>query len=135
MSSAASHNASGSRLRLGLALGALGVVFGDIGTSPLYALRESVARLPEAERVAGVHGVLSIIFWALMLVVSLKYATVVMRANNRGEGGVFSLLALSGLDRHTGTQRRIPAGVLVVLVGPSRRCGEGVVTSAVSVAA
>jgi len=135
MSSAASHNASGSRLRLGLALGALGVVFGDIGTSPLYALRESVARLPEAERVAGVHGVLSIIFWALMLVVSLKYATVVMRANNRGEGGVFSLLALSGLDRHTGTQRRIPAGVLVLLVGASMICGEGVITPAVSVLA
>lgn len=134
MNSAAPSTGSSRKLQLGLALGALGVVFGDIGTSPLYALRESVAQLPETERVAGVHGVLSIIFWALMIVVSLKYATVVMRANNRGEGGVFSLLALSGLDRQApGAQRRIAPGVVVLLIGASMICGEGVITPAVSV--
>ncbi len=133
MSHAPSNAATSRKLQLSLALGALGVVFGDIGTSPLYALRESVAQLPEADRVGGVYGILSLIFWALMLVVSLKYVTVVMRANNQGEGGVFTLLALSGLDRAPGVVKRIPPGVVVLLVGASMICGEGVITPAVSV--
>jgi KUP system potassium uptake protein len=133
MSRAPSPAASSRKIQLGLSLGALGVVFGDIGTSPLYALRESIVRLPEAERVAGVYGVLSLIFWSLMLVVSLKYATVVMRAGNRGEGGIFSLLALGGLDRQSAVRRRIGPGVLLVLVGASMISGEGVITPAISV--
>ncbi|HEX2100466.1 MAG TPA: KUP/HAK/KT family potassium transporter, partial [Candidatus Synoicihabitans sp.] len=60
---------------MGLALGALGIVFGDIGTSPLYALRESIAQLPEADRVQGVYGVLSLIFWSLMLVAYFRLTT------------------------------------------------------------
>jgi KUP system potassium uptake protein len=133
MSSAPSPGASSRKVQLGLSLGALGVVFGDIGTSPLYALRESVLRLPEAERVAGIYGVLSLIFWSLMLVVSLKYATVVLRAGNRGEGGVFALFALGGFDRSSNRRPRLGPGVLLVLVGASMISGEGVITPAISV--
>ena len=77
-----------------LALGALGVVFGDIGTSPLYAIQECFAHglTPEP---ANVLGVVSLIFWGLTIVVSIKYALLIMRADNHGEGGVFSLLALT----------------------------------------
>src|SRR6266700_5072038 len=84
------------RARLGLALLALGVVYGDIGTSPLYAAKETFN--PEhgipltADNIVG--GV-STIFWALMIVVSLKYVTLVLRASNRGEGGIMALLALA----------------------------------------
>ena len=76
---------SSNKVKLALSLGALGVVFGDIGTSPLYALRESIEHLPVDERAQGVFGVLALIFWSLILVVSVKYATVVMRADNRGQ--------------------------------------------------
>jgi KUP system potassium uptake protein len=85
---------TGRRLAV-LTLAALGVVYGDIGTSPLYALREcfkpGVALTPEPD---NIYGVLSLIFWALMLVVTIKYVTFVMRADNRGEGGVLAMLSL-----------------------------------------
>ena len=123
-----------SPVRAALVLGALGVVFGDIGTSPLYAFRESIEHLAPADRVGGVFGVLSLIFWSLMIVVSVKYATVVMRADNRGEGGIFALLALSGLDQASSSgRRRITPGVMVVLLGAAMLCGEGVITPAISV--
>src|SRR5512141_3300292 len=79
-----------------LALGALGVVYGDIGTSPLYALKECVT-LPHgvAPVAENVLGLLSLIFWAIVVVVSVKYSTCVMRADNNGEGGVLSLMALA----------------------------------------
>jgi KUP system potassium uptake protein len=124
---------SAGRLKLGLCLGALGVVFGDIGTSPLYALRESIHHLPVGERAAGVVGVLSLIFWSLMIVVSLKYVTVVMRADNRGEGGIFALLALGGLEHMVAKRRRIGLGVVLTLLGAAMICGEGVITPAISV--
>ncbi|MCC5022466.1 MAG: KUP/HAK/KT family potassium transporter [Candidatus Synoicihabitans palmerolidicus] len=133
MSKAHAPSGSKSGLRIGLAVGALGVVFGDIGTSPLYALRESIKHLPVADRAAGVFGVLSLIFWSLALVVSVKYATVVMRADNRGEGGIFALLALGRLDRSPAAKRRITPGVLIVLIGAAMICGEGVITPAISV--
>jgi len=80
---------------LRLALGALGVVFGDIGTSPLYAFRESfIGAHPLPMDPLHVMGVLSLIFWALILVVTVKYVLITMRADNRGEGGSFALLAL-----------------------------------------
>jgi len=120
-------------MKLALLTGALGVVFGDIGTSPLYAFRESIEHLAPADRIGGVLGVLSLIFWSLMMVVSLKYITVVMRADNRGEGGIFALLSLSGLDRGKPASRRIGPGVLVVLLGAAMLCGEGVITPAISV--
>lgn len=122
-----------SAVNASLVLGALGVVFGDIGTSPLYAFRESIEHLTPPDRVHGILGVLSLIFWSLMIVVSLKYATVVMRADNRGEGGIFALLALSGLEPADGARRRITPGVMIVLLGAAMLCGEGVITPAISV--
>ncbi len=118
--------------RLALSLGALGVVFGDIGTSPLYALRESVRALPAAELEMGVLGVLSLILWSLVGVVCLKYLFVVTRADNRGEGGVFALYAKGRFDRIR-SRRPVSLGVLVVLVGAAMLCGEGVITPAISV--
>ncbi len=78
------------------ALAALGVVFGDIGTSPLYALKESFhAAHGLGIQPENVLGILSIIFWCLMLIISIKYVAIVMRADNNGEGGIMALLALN----------------------------------------
>ncbi len=114
-----------------LVLGALGIVYGDIGTSPLYALRESF--LPTHHITAehdNVLGVLSLIFWALTLVVVVKYLTFIMRADNRGEGGILALLALL----HTRTRAIAPALVLGLgLFGTALLFGEGVITPAISV--
>jgi KUP system potassium uptake protein len=85
--------------QMALSIGALGVVFGDIGTSPLYTIRECLAALPPAEHAVAVLGVLSLIVWSLILVVSVKYTLFVLRADNRGEGGIFALLALGHFDR------------------------------------
>jgi len=120
-------------VRTGLTLLALGVVFGDIGTSPLYALRESIRYLPEADRVVGVLGILSLIFWSLLIVVCWKYVSFVTRADNRGEGGIFALFALARLDA-TGTKgRAISLSTLFILFGACMLCGEGVITPAISV--
>jgi KUP system potassium uptake protein len=115
----------------GLALGALGVVFGDIGTSPLYTIRECLAVLPPAEHRTAVLGVLSLIFWSLILVVSIKYTIFVLRADNRGEGGIFALLSLSQLDRNT--KGHLGVGVIVVLIGAAMLCGEAIITPAITV--
>src|SRR4051812_8037567 len=93
--SSPTHPKLSPRAHAALSLGALGVVFGDIGTSPLYTMRECLAHLPDVDRTEGVLGVLSLMFWALMFEVSFKYLTFVTRADNRGEGGIFALLALS----------------------------------------
>ena len=78
-----------------LAVAVLGVVYGDIGTSPIYALRESFdGHIPIPVSTGNVLGILSLIFWTLILVISLKYMVFVLRADNRGEGGTFALLAL-----------------------------------------
>ncbi|MCC6415779.1 MAG: KUP/HAK/KT family potassium transporter [Opitutaceae bacterium] len=113
-----------------LALGALGVVFGDIGTSPLYALRESIAFLPVEDRTTGVLGILSLIFWSLVIVVSWKYLTFVTRADNRGEGGIFALFAKAKLDRST---TGVGLTTIFILFGACMLCGEGVITPAISV--
>lgn len=133
MSPPSESSARFSRAKLALSLGALGVVFGDIGTSPLYALRESLHHLPVEARASGVLGLLSLIFWSLMLVVSLKYVAVVMRADNQGEGGIFALLALGGLELKRGPGRGLGTGVVIALVGAAMICGEGVITPAISV--
>ncbi len=125
------QSSSGTSARLALGLGALGVVFGDIGTSPLYTIRECLHALPAAEHATAVLGVLSLVFWSLILVVSIKYATIVLRADNRGEGGIFALLALGRLDR--GTRIGLNAGTLVVLAGAAMLCGEAVITPAITV--
>ena len=91
----------------GLALGALGVVFGDIGTSPLYALKESfVGHHPLTVDPAHIYGVLSLIFWTMTLVVTVKYVFIILRADNNGEGGSMALLALIG--RRMGETRWTP---------------------------
>lgn len=127
-----SHHSAGAVAGRGLWLAALGVVFGDIGTSPLYALRESARHLPEGDRISGVLGILSLIFWSLMVVVSWKYLTFVTRADNRGEGGIFALLARGPID--TGDSRkRLGGTIILILFGACMLCGEGVITPAISV--
>lgn len=117
-----------------LCLGALGVVFGDIGTSPLYTMRECLAELPAVEHTEGVLGILSLMFWSLMFQVSFKYLLFVTRADNHGEGGIFALLALS-LRRESGagTKRGLGLATLVMLAGAALLFGDGVITPAISV--
>src|SRR5512135_2906669 len=118
------HNLSPGA-RAALTLGALGVVFGDIGTSPLYALRECLRALPEGDRAGGIYGALSLVLWALVLVVCVKYLLFVMRADNRGEGGIFALLALTHTDRDRA--HGIGMFTLVVLFGAALLYGDGVI--------
>jgi KUP system potassium uptake protein len=125
------HATPKSAAQLALGLGALGVVFGDIGTSPLYTIRECLAVLPKAEHATAVLGVLSLIFWSLIIVVSVKYTLVVLRADNRGEGGIFALMALGQIDR--GSKHALSAGVVVVLLGAALLCGEAIITPAITV--
>jgi KUP system potassium uptake protein len=115
-----------------MSIGALGVVFGDIGTSPLYAFRECLAHLPPVERTEGILGALSLVFWALVIEVSIKYLGFVMRADNRGEGGIFALLALSHVDGQP-TGRRKGLFTLLILFGAALLYGDGVITPAISV--
>ena len=118
-------------------IGALGVVYGDIGTSPLYAFKEAAkaatghgsgaAIAPDA-----VLGVVSLILWALILIISIKYALLILRADNRGEGGIVALLALlSARNALPGTWR---AQLLIVgLIGAALLYGDGAITPAISV--
>ncbi len=115
-------------------IGALGVVFGDIGTSPLYALRESLAGQGGVARVpilsSNVLGVLSLVFWALVLVITVKYVLIVMRADNDGEGGILALAALvRGRGRH---DREL---IMLGLFGTALLYGDGMITPAISVLA
>ena len=118
----------------GLALAALGVVYGDIGTSPLYALKECfVGEHGIPPTVENVLGILSIIVWSLNFVVSLKYISLVMRADNRGEGGILALMALV---RSKSVAGRVPVQRLLIpmgLFGAALLYGDGVITPAISV--
>jgi KUP system potassium uptake protein len=121
-----------------LTLGALGVVFGDIGTSPLYTLRECLRETAGAGAghvaAADVLGLLSLIFWSLTMVVTVKYLTFVMRADNRGEGGIFALLAVVPPElRMSKGARRISLVAVVVVVGAALLYGDGAITPAISV--
>jgi len=116
-----------------LSLTALGVVYGDIGTSPLYAVRESFHHSHGIQPTpANVLGVLSLIVWALVLVISVKYALFVLRADNRGEGGI---LALTSLVTPVSTARRSPRWVLIMLglFGTALLYGDGMITPVISV--
>ncbi len=120
-----------------LAIGAVGVVYGDIGTSPLYAIKECVT-LPYgvAPSPANVLGILSLVFWSLTLVVSIKYLAFVMRADNDGEGGVLALLALVAAPRPGAAAqnpRRRHFLILLGLFGAALLYGDGVITPAISV--
>ncbi len=134
------NDANGSRpelLRkkvLLLALAALGVVYGDIGTSPLYSIREcfygkhSIALTQE-----NVYGVLSLIFWSLIVVISIKYITFVLRADNRGEGGIFALLGLIPTGRDKMSRRLRWVIMIAGILGAGLLYGDGIITPAISV--
>jgi KUP system potassium uptake protein len=115
-----------------LAVAAIGIVFGDIGTSPLYAFRETFAgHHPLALDAVHIYGVVSLIFWSMMLVVTLKYVTIIMRADNKGQGGSLALLAL--ISRRTAHAR---LGVVIVMLGVFATAlfyGDSMITPAISV--
>ena len=115
-----------------LTLGALGVVYGDIGTSPLYALREVFATKHASLSQPDILGVLSLVFWTLSIIVSLKYVLLVMRANNNGEGGTMALMALS--SQATLSRPRLRAALIIMgILGAALFYGDGVITPAISV--
>ncbi len=122
-----------------LAVGALGVVYGDIGTSPLYALQTSVDGVAHDVTVseANVLGLLSLVFWSLVIVISVKYIAVVMRATNNGEGGILALTALllpgGGSDRAAALHASGGLLILVGVFGTALLYGDGMITPAVSV--
>ena len=114
-----------------LALGALGIVYGDLGTSPLYTVQTIFTAHADAAKLtpAGVYGIASLIFWSLMIVVSIKYAGFIMRAHNRGDGGIMALTALV-------QRRKLPHAFLLVtlgIFGAGLFFGDGMVTPAISV--
>src|SRR5881227_2522491 len=124
----ASHQKSN---RWALALGSLGVVYGDIGTSPLYAFRVAVTAALESGPVRRdiVLGVLSLILWSLIVVVAIKYVLLLLRADNNGEGGTLSLTALATRARG----RRTALVFLLGVIGASMFLGDSVITPAISV--
>jgi KUP system potassium uptake protein len=115
-----------------MAIGAIGVVFGDIGTSPLYALKESfIGHHPLAIDHAHIFGVLSLIFWTMMLIVTLKYVFVILRADNKGEGGSLALLALIG--RKLGENRWTSMIAMLGVIATALFYGDAIITPAISV--
>ncbi|MBB3763531.1 potassium transporter Kup [Sphingomicrobium lutaoense] len=130
MAEAGGHRSSASTAKL--AAGAVGIVFGDIGTSPIYAFRETFAGhhtlVPDA---LHVYGVLSLIFWSMMIIVTLKYVTIIMRADNRGEGGSLALLAL--YTRQGGGARWTKGIILLGVFATSLFYGDSMITPAISV--
>ncbi len=117
----------------GFALAALGVVYGDIGTSPLYAMKEVFAgNHPIPLNETNVLGSLSLFFWALVIVVSLKYVSIIMRADNRGEGGIMALIALALHDAKD-NPRRMKIITIIGVLGAAMFYGDGMVTPAISV--
>lgn len=119
-------------LRVGAMLGVLGIVYGDIGTSPLYAFKATLALFGGRAITDGeVLGCLSLIFWSLVLIVTVKYVLLVMRADNRGEGGILALMALA--QRVSGNERLRTVLGLVGIGGACLFFGDGVITPAISV--
>ena len=121
-------------LPVAASLGALGVVYGDIGTSPLYALREAVkaASANGAPSAQAVLSVVSLILWSLILIISLKYAILIMRADNRGEGGIVALLAILRA-RHARARSWRGVVLVVGVLGAALLYGDGAITPAISV--
>ena len=119
----------------GLTVGALGVVYGDIGTSPLYALRECFSGTHPIEPTPeNVFGILSLVFWSLITIVSIKYLTFIMRADNRGEGGILALMSMA--VPHKGDQRQTRRNAILLSVGvfgAALLYGDGIITPAVTV--
>ncbi len=127
----AGDSGTGSRLRP-LVLGAIGVVYGDIGTSPLYTMKQAFGQHGAELTPSNVLGVLSLVFWALILVVSVKYATFIMRADNKGEGGIMALTALAQRSVRSSPRARFWI-VMLGLFGAALFFGDGVITPAISV--
>ena len=127
---AAQDDPKGARRRFwALTLGSIGVVFGDIGTSPLYAMKEALAHAKSGAGDLAVFGVVSLVFWALLLIVTVKYTLVVMRADNRGEGGTLALMALA---QHA-LGRRSRLVLILGICGAALFYGDGLITPAISV--
>jgi KUP system potassium uptake protein len=127
------RNRPGKSSRATLTLAALGIVFGDIGTSPLYALRETFSPAHGIPlNASSILGGLSTVFWALMIVVSLKYVLLIMRADNRGEGGIMALIALAQSATRDHPEWRLPL-VVIGCLGASLFYGDAVLTPAISV--
>ncbi|GAA4739555.1 potassium transporter Kup [Sphingomonas daechungensis] len=125
------HGHGGSLAKL--AVGAIGIVFGDIGTSPIYAFRETFAghHTLTVDQL-HVHGVLSLIFWSMLIIVTLKYVTIIMRADNKGEGGSLALLAL--INRQIGGKKRWTTGIVLLGVfATALFYGDSMITPAISV--
>jgi len=120
----------------GLAIGALGVVFGDIGTSPLYTIRECFHGMHAITLTPGnLFGVMSLIFWSLTIVVSVKYISFILRADNHGEGGIFALLGLVSAQGEKMSPRVRSVALGAGILGAGLLCGEGIITPAISVLA
>src|SRR5215207_8280856 len=131
---ATAHGTGPETVRRALVLGALGVVFGDIGTSPLYALKESAHAAGSSGVLSSdaLLGVLSLILWSLIVVISIKYCLFILRADNRGEGGIIALLALLGVRRiQPGSWRMYLA--IFGLIGTALLYADGTITPAISV--
>jgi KUP system potassium uptake protein len=127
------HRPGGMGLPVAATVGALGVVFGDIGTSPLYALKEAAHAASRGGLTTdAVLGVLSLILWSLIVVIAVKYCIFILRADNRGEGGIIALLALLGVRRVAPGSWRVHL-VVMGLVGTSLLYADGAITPAISV--
>ncbi len=127
------HGSPGAAGGLALIVGAIGVVFGDIGTSPLYTLKEAFSPHYGLDSDHDtVLGVLSLAFWALNMVVTLKYVTIIMRADNDGEGGIMALMALAQRTLRNGSRSAYVVGILGIF-GASLFFGDGVITPAITV--
>ncbi|HYP63145.1 MAG TPA: potassium transporter Kup [Acidocella sp.] len=126
------QESSQARLRIGALVGVLGVVYGDIGTSPLYSLQTCLSYFTGGIlRQVDILGLLSLITWALIITVTLKYVTFIMRADNNGEGGTLSLMALANRVSRSDRTRHVLA--LVGIVGAGLFFGDGVITPAISI--
>src|SRR5262245_27392849 len=130
------HAGSRQRIAPGIVVAAMGIVFGDIATSPLYTLQECLASVhgvpPEP---ANVLGCISLVVWSLLLVVTVKYVGVLMQADNRGEGGIMALLALVPRSLRQRAPGVLRTTTVLILMGAALLYGDGVITPAISVLA
>lgn len=134
ISSPAAQGHSAQSLSWLLALGALGVVFGDIGTSPLYALHTAFSMEHNAVTIApeNVYGIISMVLWTITLIVTIKYVSLVMRADNEGQGGILALVAL--LRTHLANRKKLGTAVTVLgMLGAALFYGDAIITPAISV--
>src|SRR5688572_4328941 len=125
--------ATGTSRRLPLVVGAIGVVFGDIGTSPLYTLKEAFGhQYGLAPNQGNILGLLSLVFWAMFLIVTVKYVMIILRADNRGEGGILALMAVVQRSLPVAAPLAYTVGVLGIL-GCAFFFGDAVITPAMTV--